>query len=205
MKTRASRGRRAGQPETKDLIREAARKRFLSHGYGDSSMRSIAADAGVDVALVSYYFGSKRGLFNAAMSLTVNPAEMVEVALEGDLETLPARMLRGLLAVWDDPASGAPLLALLRAAATDPSVGRLAAEAVEQGIVIPLADGIGGEDALRRAASLSAQLSGVILSRYLLRVEPIASMTADEVGEALVPSPAGTLSGTAEPALGGRR
>jgi AcrR family transcriptional regulator len=205
MKKSPSRGRRAGPSETKELIRKAARERFVNEGYGSSSLRSIAADAGVDVALISYYFGSKRGLFNAAMSLTVNPAEMIEAALEGDLETLPTRMLRGLLALWDDPASAGPLLALLRAAATDPAVGRLTAEAVERGIVIPLAAGIGGEDALRRAASLSAQLSGVILSRYLLRVEPIASMSADEVVDALEPSLARTLSGGAESASRGRR
>jgi AcrR family transcriptional regulator len=195
MKNNSSRrGRRAGRPETKELIRNAARERFLIDGYGNTSMRSIATDAGVDVALIGYYFGSKRGLFNAAMALTVNPAEMVEAALEGDIEALPGRMLRGLLAVWDAPASGAPLLALLRAATTDPAIGRLAAEVVESGIVVPVADRIGGEDALRRAAAFSAQLSGVILSRYLLQIEPIASMDADEVVHALEPSLARTLS-----------
>jgi AcrR family transcriptional regulator len=197
MKTRASRGRRAGQPETKDLIREAARKRFLSHGYGDSSMRSIAADAGVDVALVSYYFGSKRGLFNAAMSLTVSPAEMLEAALAGDLETLPTRMLRGVLALWDDPATGPPLIALLRAAANDPAISRLAAEMVEREIIARLADRIGGEDALRRAAALCAQMAGLIFSRYLLRLEPIASMPAEDIIRALEPSLAEALFGGA--------
>jgi AcrR family transcriptional regulator len=200
MKTSPSRGRRSGQPETKDLIRKAARERFLSRGYGDSSMRSIAADAGVDVALVSYYFGSKRGLFNAAMSLTVSPAEMLEVALEGDLETLPTRILRGMLALWDDPESGPPLIALLRAAANDPAMSRLAAEMVEREIIARLAGRIGGEDALPRAAALCAQIAGLIFSRYLLRLEPIASMPADDVVRRLEPSLMDALSGRAKPA-----
>jgi AcrR family transcriptional regulator len=195
MKTSPSRGRRAGQQETKDLIRDAARERFLSRGYDDSSMRAIAADAGVDVALVSYYFGSKRGLFNAAMSLTVSPAEMLEVALDGDLETLPTRMLRGMLALWDDPESGPPLIALLRAAANDPAMSRLAAEMVEREIVARLAGRIGGEDALRRAAVLCVQMAGLIFSRYLLRLEPIASMPADDIVRALEPSLVQALSG----------
>jgi AcrR family transcriptional regulator len=199
MKTSPHRGRRAGQSDTKDLIRKAARERFLSRGYGDSSMRSIAADAGVDVALVSYYFGSKRGLFNAAMSLTVSPAEMLEVALEGDLETVPTRMLRGMLALWDDPESGPPLIALLRAAANDPAMSRLAAEMVEREIVARLAARIGGEDSLERAAALCAQMAGLIFSRYLLRLEPIASMPADDIIRVLEPSLVDALFGGAKP------
>jgi AcrR family transcriptional regulator len=178
----------------------AARDRFLSHGYGDSSMRAIAADAGVDVALVSYYFGSKRGLFSAAMSLKVSPAEMLDVALEGDLETLSARILRGMLALWDDPESGPPLIALLRAAANDPAMSSLAAEVLEREIVAPLAGRIGGEHALRRAAAVCAQMAGLIFSRYLLRIEPIASMPADEIIRALEPSLVDALSGGAKPA-----
>ena len=194
MKTSVSRGRRAGHPETKELIRNAARERFVTDGYSNSSMRSIAADAGVDVALVSYYFGSKRGLFTAAMSLKINPAEMVEAVLEGDPETLPARMLGGMLAVWDDPASGPPLHALLTAAASDPAVGRLAADMVQREIITPLAGAIGGEHAVERAAAFAAQMSGILTSRYLLRIEPIASMTAHDIVTALEPSLARTLS-----------
>jgi len=190
----ASRGRRSGQPQTKESIRLAARERFLSDGYANASMRSIAAAAGVDVALVSYYFGSKRGLFTAAMALKINPAETVEAALEGDPRTLPARMLRGMLSLWDAPDSGAPLLALLRAAANDPAVSRLAAEVVERDIVAPIADHIGGEGALRRAAAGCAQVSGIIFSRYLLRVEPLASMSVDEIVSAFEPSLARALS-----------
>lgn len=188
MKTQTGRGRRAGNPETRESIRRAARRRFLSDGYSDATLRSIATDAGVDVALVSYYFGSKRGLFTAAMSLTVNPADTVAAMLEGEDVTLASRLLRGMLAVWDAPESGGPLVALAAAATSDPAVRRLAAEAVAREIMTPLAERIGGPDAGTRAAAFGAQVSGVIFSRYLLRIEPIASMPAEEIVRALAPS-----------------
>jgi len=90
------RGRRHGQPNTRDQILAAARHRFLTDGYQATSMRSIAADAEVDTALGSYYFGSKQGVFGAAMALTANPAQVLAAALPGDLAGLPERVLRAL-------------------------------------------------------------------------------------------------------------
>jgi hypothetical protein len=130
----------------------------------------------------------------------MSPAELLDTALEGDLETLPTRMLRGMLALWDDAESGPPLVALLRAAANDPAMSRLAAEMVEREIVARLAERIGGEDAPRRAAALCAQMAGLIFSRYLLQLEPIASMAAEDIIGALEPSLAEALAGGAKPA-----
>ncbi len=200
MKTSVARGRRSGESNAKDLIRDAARRRFLADGYHDATMRSIAADAGVDVALVAYYFGSKRGLFTAAMSLKINPAELVHAALQAELHTLPTRMLRDMLTAWDDPSNRAPLLETMTAATSDPQLRQLAAEAVEREIVIPIAERIGGNDANRRAAAFCAQMSGILFSRYLLRIEPIASMAVDDIINALTPSLTATLWPTAHPA-----
>ena len=61
------RGRRPGPSTTRDAILAAARERFAEYGYDRVRMRDVAADAGVDVALVTYHFGSKDGLFGAAL------------------------------------------------------------------------------------------------------------------------------------------
>ena len=87
------RGRRPGRPETRVEVLEVARRRFLADGYQAVTMRSVAAEAGVDAALISYYFGSKKGLFGAALALSANPPEVLLGALAGDLETLPERAL----------------------------------------------------------------------------------------------------------------
>ena len=89
-----SRGRPRGTSTTKDDILAAARRRFLEHGYDGVTLRAVATDAGVDVALISYYFGSKKGLFGAAMALGANPALLLAGELQGPLNSLPERLVR---------------------------------------------------------------------------------------------------------------
>jgi AcrR family transcriptional regulator len=182
------RGRRPGQADTREAIRLAARQRFLADGYQAVTMRSIASHAGVDVALVSYYFGSKQGVFGAAMSITANPADIVELALQGDLASLPERALRVMLGVWDEPLTGGPLRVMASAATGDPELRRAVGEFVSRELVDRLAGRLSGPDAPARAAAFSAQIAGVIFSRYLLGIEPIASMTVDDIVRHLAPS-----------------
>ncbi|MFG2639086.1 TetR/AcrR family transcriptional regulator [Streptomyces sp. NPDC048362] len=88
------RGRRPGRPDTRRKILAVARQRFLRDGYRSVTMRSIAAEADVDLALLSYYFGSKKGLFGAALALSANPAELLSRLLaEGDMDSFPERAL----------------------------------------------------------------------------------------------------------------
>lgn len=184
-----SRGRRSGGSDTRETIRLAARARFLADGYQDVTLRAVAADAGVDVALISYYFGSKQGLFGAAMALPVNPAELFGRLLETteDLADLPPLVLRTILGVWDDPETGAQLRALARAAVADDHLGRLIREAVAREIAGRLAERLGGPDGTRRAGAFVTQMAGLIFTRYLLQVEPLVSMTQDEIVEQLTP------------------
>jgi AcrR family transcriptional regulator len=182
------RGRRAGSPDTQEQIRQAARQRFLAEGYQAVSMRAIAADAGVDVALVSYYFGSKQGLFAAAMALPVNPADAFQTELDGDLETLAERVLRTMLTIWDDPILGTPLRTIAVTAAGDPDLNRLVREAVGREINARLSERLGEPDGAQRAAAFTTQMAGVVFARYVLRIEPIASMTIDDVVRRLAPS-----------------
>lgn len=197
-KATGRRGRRPGAPDTRHDVLEVARQRFLAEGYQAVTLRSVAADAGVDVALISYFFGSKKGLFGAAMALTANPAEAFALALDGDMQGLPERVLRILLSTWDTPASGAPLKAMLGSALNDEAVGLLVRQALQRELVDKLADRLGGIDARRRAIAFTVQLAGVVFSRYVLRLEPIASMPADELVRTLTPTlRAALLSGRA--------
>jgi hypothetical protein len=98
-----------------------------------------------------------------------------------------------MLTAWEDPSNRAPLLETITAATSDPQLRRLAAEAVEREIVIPIAERIGGKEAQHRAAAFCAQMSGILFSRYLLRIEPIASVAVDDIIKALTPSLTATL------------
>lgn len=139
------RGRRPGESGTRERILDVAQRRFIAEGYAAVTLRSIAAEAGVDAALVSYFFGSKSGLFVAAMALAANPVDILSAALPGDLETLPERLLTGLLRTWDDPARSATLRGVLTAAVTSPEIGRALSEAVSRELVARLADHLGAQ------------------------------------------------------------
>ncbi len=177
----AGRGRRTGSPDTRGQILAAARRRFLTDGYQAVTMRQIAAEAGVDLALVSYYFGSKKGLFGAAVTASANPAEVIARAVDGDLATLPQRVLHDLLALWDDPATGAPLKAMLGSITQDPGFATLIRQMLERELIARIGARLRGADAEKRAAAFCTQIAGIVVTRYILRLEPIASMRADEI------------------------
>jgi AcrR family transcriptional regulator len=187
MSKSSRRGRRPGGPDTRAAVLQVARRRFLADGYQAVTLRSIADEAGVDAALISYFFGSKRGLFGAVMALSANPAEILTDALPGDLNTLPERLLRALLAAWDDRRRSAPLRVMIAGAVGDEGVARLVREVVEGEMVSRLAGRIGGPDATNRAASVTVVFVGLIFDRYILRLEPIASMPSDELVARLAP------------------
>jgi AcrR family transcriptional regulator len=181
------RGRRRGSPDTREAILTVARHRFLEDGYGPVTMRSIAAEAGVDAALISYFFGSKKGLFGAVLGLVANPPEVLAGALPGDPGTLPERVLRALLTAWDDPEGGARLVLLVRAAVQEPELARLLRDLLEREIIGRIAEHVGGTAASARAGAFGTQLAGLIFARYILGLEPVASMPADELIARLAP------------------
>ncbi len=190
------RGRRPGKPETRATVLDVARRRFLAEGYQAVTLRSIAAEAGVDVALVSYFFGSKKGLFGAALALPANPPEVLLQALPGDPATLPERVLTALLHVWDDPEQGGPLRVMVLAAVQDPELSRLLKEVLEREMIDRIAEHVGGPDARFRAGAFATQLAGVVFARYVLRLEPVATMTVDELTRHLGPGLRAALHGT---------
>jgi AcrR family transcriptional regulator len=175
------RGRRPGASDTRGAILAAARQKFLEHGYQAVTLRAIAEDAGVDVALISYYFGSKRGLFGAAMALVANPAEVLTRVLDGDPATFSRRALIAMVTIWDSPDTRPALEAMIRSAAADESFAALVREMLEREVLGRIADRIGGAHAQARAMAFGAQIAGIIMTRYLLRLEPIASMPLDDL------------------------
>jgi AcrR family transcriptional regulator len=184
------RGPRSDGGQAREQILDAARGRFAAQGYDAATMRAIADDAGVDVALVSYYFGSKNDLFIATLQLPVNPADAIDAVLAGPREDLGARFLRRLLTVWDEPTTGAPLVSLLRSAPTREEVLR---EFIEGQLLVRLAGAIEAQDAELRAAAAMTQVLGLVFARYVLRVEPLASAGHDELVALLGPTLQGYL------------
>lgn len=189
-----ARGRpRGGNSRARDRILAVARGSFLEHGYRGTTLRGIAAAADVDPALISYHFGSKQGLFSAAMALNLSPAHILRTSLEGPAQTLPERLVATIVDTWDSPKHGRPLTALVFAALEDEAAMRAFQEYIEHEIVARLAGYLRGPQATERAGAAVAVIAGGIFSRYILRLPPIADMTASAFKRSLVPPLAAAL------------
>jgi AcrR family transcriptional regulator len=175
-------GRRPGSPDTRQVILEAARTTFAELGYAGASVRRIAAAAGVDAALVHHYFGSKEKLFLSTVEVPIDlPRVLGGIGADG-IDGLGERLIRTILGVWESPA-GASIGAALRTALADPARARMLREFLVPQIVGPLLGPLHlpAQEVELRAGLLMTQVLGVITGRYLLAVEPLASLSVDEL------------------------
>ncbi|MCU1601936.1 MAG: transcriptional regulator, TetR family [Frankiales bacterium] len=174
-------GRRPGDSGTREAILAAAKEGFGTQGYAATSLRSVARAAGVDPSLVTHYFGGKDGLFEAALELPMEPGALVTGLLQGAVGTLGERVVRTFLLVWDSTPGQGPMLAMLRSAVShDDSAAKLR-ELLLRVLLRPLALGAGGDDPDRRAALVASQVVGLAMTRYVLKLEPIASAHPDQL------------------------
>ena len=185
--TSTPRGRRPGSPDTRAAILDAARARFGTAGFRATTIRAVAADAGVDAALVHHYFGTKDDLFLAAMQLPVDPRQLLAPVLGGGIEGAAERFLGVFLSVWDDPELQPALLAVARGV-MEPGGGRLLSDGFLPVVVRPIAEALGVDRPDERMPLVASQMVGLILVRYVLRVEPLASMPADRVVATYAPT-----------------
>lgn len=190
-----SRGRRAGKPDTRAEILDAARDHFLTTGYAGTTLRAVAADAGVDVALLSYHFGSKQGLFAAAMALPVRPGELIEHALDAPVEQWPTRILRTVLRVWDDPEIGPVLVQTVLATATAQDGTGGFVEFLETELLGRMTSRLAGRDAEARATGILMTIAGLLMTRYVLKVPTMADASPEEIVRIATPGIAIHLRG----------
>ncbi|GIH98288.1 TetR/AcrR family transcriptional regulator [Planobispora takensis] len=179
-------GRRPGSADTRGEILAAARKIFAEKGYDKATIRGIAREAGVDPALVHHYFTSKEGTFVAAMELPVNPEEVVRLLLSGPREEMGERLVRFILTIVSDAQARQPVLALMRTAMTNEQVVGMIREFMIQALLLRVAESLKIPPIRMEAAF--AQMFGVVLVRYVIQLEPLASADAEELIELLAPT-----------------
>jgi AcrR family transcriptional regulator len=181
-------GRRPGATRTREAILAAARAQFGSKGFDRTSLRAIAAEAGVDQALIVHFFGSKIGLFIRAVELPVDPESAISVIAEGPREEIGRRAAEFFLAVLEDEHARSTFTALVRAATSEPQAARLLRERVTHELWGPLAGELDVDSAQLRISLAGSQMIGLVLARYVAQVEPLASMTADRVVALIAPT-----------------
>lgn len=168
-------GRRPAAGDTREVILAAARQHFAQAGYEHATLREIAAEARVDPRLILHYFGSKEGIFRAAVAFPIDPAVSIPRLLEPGLDGLGRRLLGFFLDTLEaEPGSG--MLALIRAAVTSQPAAALVREYVSREILARVAAALRLDQPDLRASLVASQLVGLAVVRYVVRVEPLASV-----------------------------
>jgi AcrR family transcriptional regulator len=189
-------GRRPGNQDTRRSILDAAREVFADKGFDGASIRAIAGEAKVDPALVHHYFGTKDKLFLASMNMPLDPSELVPKALSGPREEAGERLVRLVLSVWDSPA-GTAAVALFRSAMSNEWTARLLREFVVTQVLRRAIRELGlpGEEAGLRSALVASQIAGLAVTRYVLKIEPVASADPETLVRAIGPNVQRYLTG----------
>jgi AcrR family transcriptional regulator len=174
---------------SRDAVLSAAREQFSRKGYDAATVRAIAAEAGVDPSMINHHFGTKEQLFMAALESPVDPKDHIAAVLRGPREGVGERLVMRVLTVWDSPA-GAAGVAVLRTAMQHEWSAALVREFILNRAINPLLAGLGvsAEEASWRGNLVASQISGLILTRYLIKLEPIASTPHAVVARALGPT-----------------
>lgn len=186
------RGRRSGQPDTREVILNAARVAFADRGFDAVSVRQIAEAAGVDSALIHHYFGSKDKLFIAAVQFPADPAQLIGAIADGPIDGLGSRVVETFLATWEDATTGPALEALVRSALANNSSQRLVREFFAVQIIGQLMEKLPGDidpdEIPIRAGLVASQLFGLAVARQLLQFEPLHSTPRARLVTAIGPT-----------------
>lgn len=181
-------GRRPGETQSRQAILQSARDLFAEQGYAGTTVRAIARRAGVDPALVHYFFANKEGVYEAVVRDAVNLMDVLETFVPDSREKLAERLVPAYLELWEGE-NGDSLAAIYRTAmARGLSDDSLVASLNPDQLIARLSDVIGGFGAQLRATLILSQLHGVVVQRHILKLDPLASASLSQVTSWLIPS-----------------
>jgi AcrR family transcriptional regulator len=182
------RGRRRGDSGARDAVLTAAQRQFSELGYDRTTMRAVAAEAGVDQKLVAYFFGSKQRLFVAATGLPFDSGAVVPAILAGDRDTIGERLADSIVGVLEQPDAGPRLVGLVRAAAADPEAARMVRDLLTRELWEPAVALLQADQPELAVNLVATQILGLVMARYVIRAEPLASLPADELARSIAPT-----------------
>jgi AcrR family transcriptional regulator len=181
-------GRPRGQSDTRERILLNARELFARNGFDRTSVRSIAGAAGVDAALVHHYFGTKQQLFAAAIHIPIDPMQVLGPMRETPVAELGWKLPALLLPLWDSEL-GSGFIATLRSLLAGEDV-RLVRSFLQEVISVEVGrrvDDPPGSGRVR-VQFVASQLVGVVMARYILELEPFASLPVEQIAETIAPN-----------------
>ncbi len=198
----------SGTDDLAQQLLDAARAAYGARGYVNTTVKGVAAAAGVAPDVVRRYYRNREALFAAAMRLPVDPATSIAQLLAPGIDGLGERMVRVTLRMLDDPATRDQLAEMVRAGAGASRATASMREFLESAVVDRVAASLGVPDARARVVLAMSYLLGVATARYVLQIEPIASATEDEIVAMVAPAVQSALTTPAprtRPTAGGTR
>jgi AcrR family transcriptional regulator len=190
------RGRRGGASESRGQILDAARRLFAEHGFDGTSLRQVARAAGVDPAMIHHFFKGKDELFALSVELPADPEQVLAGMADSDPAQRAELIVRAVLRLWESPAQ-AGLLAFLRGTIGSKAKTALLRETVTRRVVSRIMASVPGnpEEVALRGSLVATQVVGLMMVRYVVRLEPLASATAEDVVRLVAPNVQRYLTG----------
>lgn len=181
-----TRGPSARRGEVRQRILQAARAEFLEHGYDATTMSQIAKQAGCTPAMVTYYFDSKQLLFRECFNLPLDPAQMfLEILTEGR-EGAGERLARRALQLYEDELTADAMRALMQALMTDAATSQRFRDYVRHDVMDVVVTKLGfAKELVEEIEFAMATAFGVVTMRYIVRLEPLASMPRERLVQQL--------------------
>ena len=183
---------------TKLRIQQAAAKLFASRSFETVSTRAIAKEAGVDAALIHHYFGSKEGLFQAVLNAAIRPEQLEALVVSESPDDWGRQLVRAADKVWTSPAAPA-----LKAVVRRVLVGHegMLREFVTRSLLNRFLSHIKGPEPEQRlrASLIGSQMSGLVIARHIVGIEPLASLSTDEVANLIGPVLQHYITGSLQP------
>lgn len=190
------RGRREGTTESREHILSTARRLFAEHGFDGTSLRQIAREASVDPAMVHHFFNGKDELFALSVALPADPAQVLEGVDQYEPQHRAEAIVRAVLRLWESPAQHS-LVAFIRGTIGSKAKTLLLREVVTRTIISRIMAGVPGapEEVALRGNLVATQMVGIMLVRYVVKLEPLASATPEDVVRLVAPNVQHYLTG----------
>ncbi|MEV3984431.1 TetR family transcriptional regulator [Nonomuraea sp. NPDC049758] len=184
-----------GDGRNRHRILAAARQEFAAKGFRGATMRSIAAAAGVDVALLAHYFGNKDGLFAATLQLPDQAVQQIQRAFDGPVGELGERLARTYLSLWEDPGLAGALRATVASAFAHEGAREQLRALLTAALPEDVRSLLPGDDPDLRLVLAFNHLFGIALGRHLLGLPALADRDLPTLLAAVAPTVQHYLTG----------
>ncbi|MDR6686106.1 AcrR family transcriptional regulator [Arthrobacter sp. 1088] len=194
------RGRRSGSDHSREAILVAARKLFAEQGFDGTSLRQVAREASVDPAMVHHFFKGKDELFASSVELPADPEQVLAGVETLEPEARAEALVRAVVRLWEGPAQPG-LVAFVRGTIGSKAKTALLRETVSRTILSRVMVGVQGpaEEVRLRGNLVATQVVGLMLLRYVIRLEPLSSADQEEVVSLVAPTIQRYLTGNLNP------